>query len=266
MNIFKQFVKRNSHSILVKPFAGLGRSINRFYENRNHHALTNGELMVLKRIAQLNPKVIFDGGANVGDYAVLANQTCPNSKIFSFEPVGSTFAELERQLKEKEIGNVTAIKKGLFKRVEYITINIYPGHEHASLHTLKGVSYSSIGQNSIEVVTGDNFMKELKIDSIDLLKLDIEGAEMDALQGFENAFREQKIRAVQFEYGYINITSKVLLCDYYDFFIAHGYIVGKIYPKQVEFRDYVFKHEDFIGPNFIAIHASDFELRKLLSQ
>jgi len=201
----------------------------------------------------------------VGDYAVLANQACPNAKIFSFEPVGSTFTELERQLKEKEIGNVICIKKGLFKKDESITINIYPDHEHASVHSLKGVGYSSVRQDTIEVVAGDNLIKELNVDSIDLLKLDIEGAEMDALLGFENTFKEQKIRAVQFEYGYINITSKVLLCDYYDFFLAHGYIVGKIYPRYVEFRDYAFKHEDFIGPNFIAIHSSDLELRKLLS-
>jgi hypothetical protein len=88
---------------------------------------------------------------------------------------------------------------------------------------------------------------------------------MDALIGFKNAFKERKIRAVQFEYGYINITSKILLCDYYDFFKSYGYIVGKIYPKSVEFRDYAFKHEDFIGPNFLAIHREDLELIKLVS-
>lgn len=265
MNLLKQFAKRNSHNILVKPFAGLGRSINRFYENRNHHARTNGEFMVLKRISSLNPSVIFDVGANIGDYAELARQACPQAKIYSFEPVESTFKELEGNLLKKKIENVTAIKKGLYREDKLITINIYPGHEHASLHDLKGVSYSAIDKNTIEVVNGDNLIKDLSLDSIDLLKLDIEGAEMDALQGFKNAFRNQKIRAVQFEYGYINITSKVMLCDYYDFFKSYGYILGKIYPKQVEFRDYAFKHEDFIGPNFLAIHSSDQELKKLLS-
>lgn len=265
MNLVKQFFKRNSHSILVKPFAGLGRSINRFYENRNHHARTNGELMVLKRISRLNPAVIFDVGANVGEYAELTRQACPQGKIFSFEPVDSTFKELESNLLKKKIENILAIKKGLYKEDKLITINIYPGHEHASIHNLKGVSYSAVDQNTIEVVRGDNLLKEFALDSVDLLKLDIEGAEMDALQGFENTFRNKKVRAVQFEYGYINITSKVLLSDYYDFFNSFGYIVGKIYPKRVEFREYAFKHEDFIGPNFIAIHSSDLELKKILS-
>ncbi len=122
-----------------------------------------------------------------------------------------------------------------------------------------------VRQDTIEVVNGDNLVEELQLSTIDFLKLDIEGAKMDALLGFNNSFKEKKIRAVQFEYGYINITSKKLLCDYYDFFSSHGYRVGKIYPKGIEFRDYAFKHEDFIGPNFVAIHSSDMELYKLLS-
>ncbi len=264
MNFLKRFAKSNSHNVLIKPFAGLGRSINRFYENRNHHAETNGELRVLKRISVLNPQTIFDVGANVGDYAELARRACPQAKIYSFEPVQSTFEILERNLLERKIENVFAIKKGLFKEDKKITINIYPGHEHASIHDLKGVSYSVVGHDTIEVIKGDTLMEEFQLNSIDLLKLDIEGAEMDALVGFEKSFTENRIRAVQFEYGYINITSKKLLCDYYDFFRSFGYTVGKIYPRSVEFRGYSFKHEDFIGPNFIAIHESDHELKRLL--
>jgi hypothetical protein len=69
---------------------------------------------------------------------------------------------------------------------------------------------------------------------------------------------------VQFEYGYINIATRILLIDYYEFFTKHGYIVGKLYPNKVEFRDYAFKHEDFIGPNFIAVRKTDIELIELL--
>jgi FkbM family methyltransferase len=265
MNLLKHFVKINSHNILVKPFAGLGRSVNRFYENRNHNAETNGELRILQKISKLNPQTIFDVGANVGDYAALSRRICPDTRIYSFEPVKSTFQILEKNLLNKNIGNVIAINKGLFKEDKKIEINIYPGHEHASLHDLKGVSYSVVRQDTIEVVNGDRLFKELRLNSIDLLKLDIEGAEMDALLGFGDALKARKIRAVQFEYGYINITSKILLCDYYDFFRSYGYIVGKIYPKSVEFREYSFKHEDFIGPNFIAIHQSDHELKMLFN-
>ena len=108
-------------------------------------------------------------------------------------------------------------------------------------------------------------MRNQNIASVDFLKLDVEGAEYDALLGFENAIKQGTIKAVQFEYGYINISTKKLLIDYYTFFEANGYVLGKVFPKMVEFRKYHFKYEDFIGPNFIAVKKTETELIKMLS-
>ena len=50
MGIIKDIFKENTHNFLFKNMAGLGRAINRHYENRNHNPKTNGELTVLKKI------------------------------------------------------------------------------------------------------------------------------------------------------------------------------------------------------------------------
>ena len=65
---------------------------------------------------------------------------------------------------------------------------------------------------------------------------------------------------------YINISTKKLLLDFYNYFESKGYIVGKIFPKCVEFRKYEFKYEDFLGPNFIAVKKTETDLIKLLSE
>ena len=153
----------------------------------------------------------------------------------------------------------------MYSEDKKLTINLYPSHTHASLFELKAVPYQSVGTEEIDLVRGDRFVEEQKIQTIDLLKLDIEGAELGALKGLERSFREKKIRVVQFEYGYINITTKNLLIDYYDFFESVGYQVGKLYPRHVDFRAYKFKHEDFIGPNFVAIQKGDQEMKDLLT-
>ncbi|MCG8321237.1 MAG: TonB-dependent receptor [Cytophagales bacterium] len=139
-------------------------------------------------------------------------------------------------------------------------INLFNAHSNSSLYDIEGLPYKINQKLVIELVRGDDFMKKHKIDYIDFLKLGIEGAEFDALKGFENSIKHTNIKAIQFEYGYINISTKKLLIDYYKFFESNGYIVGKIFPKLVEFRKYDFKYEDFLGPNFIAVSQSDSRL------
>jgi FkbM family methyltransferase len=161
--------------------------------------------------------------------------------------------------------NNTPINKGLYIENCIKSINIFPGDEHASLFDINNNLYSSTGTVDIELVKGDDFLVQHDIKSVFLLKLDLEGAEYDALQGFENALKNGSIKLIQFEYGYINITTKRLLIDYYQLLESYGYIIGKIFPKTVDFRKYEYKHEDFIGPNFVAVHQNEVALMASLS-
>ncbi len=262
MNRLKRYFKRNSHNSFFKGLAGFGRALNRFYENRNHDTYSNGELTVLKKIAQSNPSIIIDGGANIGNYSLLAAQFNANSRIYAFEPVESTYNEMCERGGDSKI---IPINKGLFSDNISREINIYNSSTHSSLYDIKGISYSENEKCTIDLVRGDDFVREYKIASIDLLKLDLEGAEYDALLGFEDSLKKGIIKAVQFEYGYINITTKKLLVDFYELLEKYNYVLGKIFPKYVEFRDYKFKYEDFIGPNFIAINKNETELIKLMA-
>ncbi len=243
--------------------AGLGRSINRFYENRNHDIHTNGELTLLKKLSTFSPRVIIDGGANVGGYSLAIHRACPDARILAFEPVPATFDQLTAAT--RHIPQIQQVMKGFFKENTTQQINLFSSSTHASIYDIQGLSYASTDSVEIELVRGDDFLAQEGIGEIDFLKLDLEGADFDALQGFKQAISGGRIRMVQFEYGYINITTKTLLLDFYRFFEAHGYQVGKIFPKKVSFRPYAFKYEDFIGPNFVAVKKDDLALIQLLS-
>lgn len=262
--MIKRILKKNSHNLVFKALAGFGRSLNRFYENRNHDLQSNGELTLLKKLVKFKPVVIVDGGANIGDYALYASRICPNANIYAFEPVKETFAQLETNTENHP--KVIPIQKGLYKDNCSKRINLFSSSEHSTIYNLQGLSYDSVKTANIELIKGDDFLKENKIDTVDLLKLDLEGAEYDAILGFEETIKDGKVKIIQFEYGYINISTKKLLIDFYKFFESHGYIVGKIFPKNIEFRKYEFKYEDFLGPNHIAIKRSETELIKILQQ
>lgn len=264
MKTLKRFLKRNSHNALFKALAGFGRALNRFYENRNYDVYSNGELTVLKKISTLNPTVIIDGGANIGGYSLLINKYNPGAHIYSFEPVKSTYQTLGENV--NGFNNIFPIEKGLYKQNCTKEINIFPSNTHSSIVDIKGLSYESSDKQKIEMVKGDDFLRDYKISEIDLLKIDIEGAEYDAILGFEEHIAAGKIKVIQFEFGYINISTKHLLIDFYNYFENRGYIIGKIFPKNVEFRKYEFKYEDFLGPNFVAVKKTELELINLLSK
>lgn len=264
MKILKRWFKRNSHNPVQKILAGFGRSMNRWYENRNHDIHSNGEVWLLKKIANLNPKVIIDGGANVGEYALEATKICTSASVHCFEPVPDT-----SDLLKKAIGNyssnVIVITKGLSDVNQQIPMNLFEYSVHSSLYSHNGITSETKTIIDIEVIKGDDYVHSIGIEKIDLLKLDIEGAEMKALKGFENCLREKRIRVVQFEYGYLNILTKNLLMDYYDFFEPLGYRVGKLYPKKIEFKPYSNKLEDFIGPNYVAVLETEIEFIRSVS-
>lgn len=260
----KTFLKNQSHSAIFKPLAAFGRSLNRFYENRNHRPESNGELRLIRKLAELSPATIIDGGANVGNYSELLIKHIPNARIHAFEPVPDTFNKLKAR--HENHSGFTAHPFGLYSDKCSKEINLFSSNTHSSIYNIQGIHYQPKATETIHLIKGDDFLADESIDQLDFLKLDLEGAEYDALIGFNKALDDKRIRIIQFEYGYINITTKKLLIDFYHLFESKGYRIGKIFPKLVEFRKYDFKYEDFLGPNFIAVKEEDHSLIRLLEK
>ena len=110
--------------------------------------------------------------------------------------------------------------------------------------------------SNVNVTTGDIFCSQNKIETINFLKIDVEGYEPQVLRGFQGLLESERINIIQFEYGYINIAVNFLLKNFYDYLGSYDFLIGKIYPNYVDFRDYRFKDENFYGPNYLAIHSS----------
>jgi hypothetical protein len=108
---------------------------------------------------------------------------------------------------------------------------------------------------------GDDFCKENGIESIDLLKIDVEGAEFMVLEGFANMLKNNAIRIIQFEYGYANGDTHTLMKDFFRLLGDYGYVTGPLKKTGVLFMDFVYPLNDFnSGPNFVSLLSNDEEL------
>ncbi len=241
----------------VKAFAEFCRLFLRSYENCNYDMHRNGEAWLLQRIAPFRPRVLFDVGANQGDWSILASGLVPNAHIHAFEIVPQTYARLAERVAPLA-PRVKANAFGLADKDGAMDI-----HVMADDSTLSSLVPLHDGQRSTlacPVRTGDAYMNAAGIGRIDLLKIDVEGGEHLVLMGFAPALAERRIDVIQFEYGRANILTKFLLRDYHEALEDLGYRVGKLFPGRVDFRRYRLEHEDFIGPNFVAVRADCAEI------
>ena len=116
------------------------------------------------------------------------------------------------------------------------------------------------------VTTGDKYCNKNLIDEIDILKIDVEGAEDQVLKGFHQKLEKGKIKIIQFEYGYINGNSKFLIGDFYKLFTKYDYVIGPLKPNGVIFMEFNYALNNFTsGPNYIAVHKSQKEIIKAIS-
>ena len=234
-----------------------GRSV-LAWKNKQYDVERNGEAALLRRLAPFGPKTLFDVGANIGDWSIAALRGIPTTHVHAFEIARATAMDLGRNLaaySDRAIVNTC----GLGARQGEVKL-FYSPESSTAASMIPGVlefsaqehQISTIQEISAAIMTGDRYMADGRIDRVDFLKIDVEGAEWDVLEGFSGAFADRKIQMVQFEYGPLNLKTRRFLGDYWAFFADRGFVLGKLYPEGVAFKDFDMSDEDFTGPNFIA--------------
>jgi hypothetical protein len=105
----------------------------------------------------------------------------------------------------------------------------------------------------VRIITLDSYCGEHQIEHIDLLKLDVEGHELDVLNGATHMFSKAAISMVQFEFGGCNIDTRTFLKDFFYFFSERGMRIARITPSGYlhEIDSYREVQEQFGTSNFL---------------
>jgi FkbM family methyltransferase len=155
-------------------------------------------------------KVIFDVGANLGIYSLTSAAIHPESRLFAFEPTAAIAAHLRRTLEENDLNMITVVEKAVARASGTAVLNLFgskiEGNEGMNFVTQEAVSADSV---TIETVSLDDYCELHGIKKIDLLKLDIQGNEPEALRGAQRLLSEGRIRCIFTELNWETDPEKV---------------------------------------------------------
>lgn len=230
------------------------------YENE----VVSGEVYALDKIISkyLNYRddsIIFDVGANRGEYSLTLTKKFPFARVYSFEPNSYTFEVLKENLKDT---SVKVFNHGFGNKESRSEIYVYENNtisEHASLYKeFAKVISPELGKLDIlpveiELKTIDGFCIENNIGNIDFIKIDVEGHELSVLEGALNMINHSKIKIIQFEFNVANILSRVFLKDFYDLLTEKYTFFRLDTDRLINLGEYNSANEIFKFQNILAI-------------
>lgn len=189
VKVFAVAVGLGARWILRRPSSRLWElDLNWFGTRRTLVVSDYGELQVMRDIVLdeeyalpgIDPETILDLGANIGLASAWFRAHYPAARIVAVEPDPETFAKLERNLGTDHAVTLVRVAVGresgevdLFRPAGYsVASSVSEAHADAGLSA------------RVRVCTIDELCSQHGLGQLDLLKLDVEGAELDAIDGF----------------------------------------------------------------------------------
>jgi FkbM family methyltransferase len=154
---------------------------------------------------------VIDVGAHIGQFTLLfASRVRPGGRVISFEPCSDTVRRLRTHVDINGFSDTVTIERLAVKDThgEISRLNIFPPG-YTTWNTIGDPEMYSretprqrllpVSTEDVTAVTLDSYCREHDIARIDYLKIDVEGAERDAISGASDLLRQHAVGHLQFE-------------------------------------------------------------------
>lgn len=213
------------------------------------------EVAAASRFLPGTPMLAVDIGGHSGSYTRELKARFPAIEAHIFEPAPANLARLaQRYGQDPRVRICPAAISG--SNGEAVLYSEQPGSGLASLHRRRldhwGITFD-VEQPVRTLRFEDYWRHELAGRWMDIVKMDIEGHEIPALQGFGAAIGA--VGVLQFEFGGTNIDSRTYFQDFFYFFQERGFDLYRITPLGLEaIRRYREHDEFFFTINYLAVN------------
>jgi FkbM family methyltransferase len=183
-----------------------------------------------------SPITIFDIGAHEGQTYYTYRSLFPDAKIYSFEPSPSLFVALKlAQGKDRNAeAHQLAVSNTQGKQVFHLnqssgTNSLLKAGEKAAEYYAPGL-FDPKAELEVETTTIDQFMTHHVIADLSILKLDIQGAELMALQGAADHLKRKAITLIFLEVEFVYLyKNQALFHQVCGFLEEMGYVLYNLY-------------------------------------
>jgi FkbM family methyltransferase len=154
----------------------------------------------IKRLSYPPIQEIWDVGAHKGETTLKFAEDFPKAMIRSFEPVSENYCSLRyncSHLKNQSSHNIALGEENKKTKIFLQGASVI----HSLRDDLNKPSAVDPKSENIEVKTIDHVINDFKTASVDLLKIDVEGYEIEVLNGAYKSLAEKKINFIYLETG-----------------------------------------------------------------
>jgi FkbM family methyltransferase len=233
----------NLRNPAVRVLKGLANKLDRIADKMSGMGAVYGlniETQAASQFLNRSGSIFFDVGANVGAYTTLLLNNPAISlnlqELHLFEPSAKTFVILRNKISDSR---ARCVNKGCSDTTG--TLMLHSNADASGLASLYRRRLDHFGvamdqSEEVQVIRLDEYAKERGIDYIHFIKFDVEGHELACFHGAESLFADQKIGALQFEFGGCNIDSRTYFQDFFYFFKRYGYSIFRLTARGSLFR------------------------------
>ncbi len=205
-----------------------------YFEDREKESFE--KLRALVRLLEISGPVVFDVGANIGQSIELYRESFPECTIHSFEPNPEMFRILEKKWNSEETVFLYSLALNSSSGIFPFHVTNVPEassllHPDPKLMRLSADNKYGSKKIDVECVTLDQFCSDNKISAIDILKLDVQGAELEVLKGAENILSSEMIPLLYVEVNFAETyCNQMELKDLLSYCSRYGYQLWDISP------------------------------------